>query len=235
VNCPGNPGAWKRHAPVHKEVRRQRKNNEDGGEWQQRERETAERAARYAAQSGDEYDELLAKGARYASKEDPRREAKAYREAIALRPDKPDAYYNLGLALARSAHYVEAAQRFLEARERYPVGSVEWALAAANAFGLLIRQECAGVAKPEWWNDEGLKALSARVVRAVPDDVGCNMMRAHVLRAGHMAWEWGTRSAAELRKAATHWERAAALEPAPTKKAVFAGAADECRSQAEAM
>ena len=90
-------------------------------------------------------------------------------------------------------------------------------------------------AKPEWWNDEGLKALSARVVRAVPDDVGCNMMRAHVLRAGHMAWEWGTRSAAELRKAATHWERAAALEPAPTKKAVFAGAADECRSQAEAM
>ena len=91
------------------------------------------------------------------------------------------------------------------------------------------------LAKPEWWNDEGLKALSARVVRAAPDDVGCNMMRAHVLRAGHMAWEWGTRSAAELREAATHWGRAAALEPAPTKKAVFAGAADECRSQAEAM
>ena len=27
------------------------------------------------------------------------------------------------------------------------------------------------MAKPEWWNDEGLKALSARVVRAAPDDV----------------------------------------------------------------
>ena len=38
VNCPGNPGAWKRHAPVHKEVRRQRKNNEDGGVTQQRHR-----------------------------------------------------------------------------------------------------------------------------------------------------------------------------------------------------
>ena len=31
-----------------------------------------------------------------------------------------------------------------------------------------------GAAKPEWWNDEELKALSARVVRAAPDDAwGC--------------------------------------------------------------
>ena len=31
VNCPGNPEAWKRHAPYHKEARRQRNRREDGG------------------------------------------------------------------------------------------------------------------------------------------------------------------------------------------------------------
>ena len=40
---------------------------------------------------------------------------------------------------------------------------------------------CAELAKPEWWNDEELKALSAGVVRAVPDDAAANEMRAMVL------------------------------------------------------
>ena len=64
---------------------------------------------------------------------------------------------------------MEAAQRYLEAKEHYPVGSEAWAEATAEAFSMLIKQACAEVAKPEWWNDEGLMALSARVVRAVPD------------------------------------------------------------------
>ena len=93
VNCPGNPGAWKRHTPVHKAVKRHRRATEDGGVMQQRQRQTAEEQARIAAQSGDAYDELVAEGVRYASRQDHRREAKAYREAIALRPDEPVAYY----------------------------------------------------------------------------------------------------------------------------------------------
>ena len=110
VNCPGNPAAWKRHAPVHKEVRRQRKErNEDGGVMQQQNREVAERQARHAAQTGDAYSELLAEGARYASQQDTRRAARACREAIALRPDRPAAYFNLGASLGNSGHYVEAA------------------------------------------------------------------------------------------------------------------------------
>ena len=64
--------------------RKVRKKWEDGGVQQQRNRELAEREARRAAQSGDEYDALLAKGTRYQSKEDYRRAAKANREAIAL-------------------------------------------------------------------------------------------------------------------------------------------------------
>ena len=95
-----------------------RKLSEDGGVMQQQNREAAERAARRAAQTGDEYEELVAEGARYASKEDWRRVARAFREAIALRPDMPVAYVNLGAALHNSGHDVEAAQRYLEAKER---------------------------------------------------------------------------------------------------------------------
>jgi tetratricopeptide (TPR) repeat protein len=235
VNCPANPGAYKVHAVYHKAVKRQRNTNEDGGVTQQRAREAAEEQARIAAQTGDEYDELVAEGARYLSKEDTRRAARAYREAIALRPDRPLAYFNLGGALASSGHYVEAAQRFLEAKERYPVGSEGWAQATAWAFNLLIQEVCAEVAKPEWWNDEELKALSARVVRAAPDDVIAHRMRAAVLRGRCGAWEAGPRSAAELKEAAAHYERAAALHPAPAGKAELADQAAWCRRKAGIM
>ena len=100
---------------------------------------------------------------------------------------------------------------------------------------MLLQEECAEVAKPEWWNDEGLKALSASVVRAAPDDLQANQMRGAVLDGQCSAWEVGPRSAAELREAATHFERAAALHPAPAAKAGFAGNAAWCRSQAGAM
>ena len=87
----------------------------------------------------------------------------------------------------------------------------------------------------EWWNDERLKALSARVVRAAPDNLIANQMRAMVLAGQCDRWEAGPRSAAELREAATHYEQAAALCPAPAMKAHFAGPAAWCRSQAGAM
>ena len=233
VNCPGNPGAWTRHTVVHKTARRNRKNTEDGGVTQQRQREAAEEQARRAAQTGDAYVELLADAARYASKEDWRKAARACREAIALRPDDAEAYFSLGGALNNSAHYVEAAQRFLEAKERLPVGSEGWAETTAVAFSTLVQEECAEVAKPEWWNDEGLKALSARVVRAAPDNAIAHHMRGLVLAGlSYDAWEVGPRSAAELREAAAHFERAAALHPAPTQKALLAGNAARCRSQA---
>ena len=48
-------------------------------------------------------------------------------------------------------------------------------------------------------------------------------------------WEAGPRSAADLKKAATHFERAAALHTAPVGKAEFARAAACCRTTAAAM
>ena len=51
-------------------MRKRRKKRENGGVVQQKTREAAEREARYAAQTGDKYDELVAAGIRYESKED---------------------------------------------------------------------------------------------------------------------------------------------------------------------
>ena len=52
---------------------------------------------------------------------------------------------------------------------------------------------------------------------------------------GGDAWEAGPRSAAELREAATHFERAAALCSAPVTKADHAEYAAWCRRCAGAM
>ena len=238
--CAGSP-ARARHGP--QTPTPTRKWLADGGAAQQKHREAAEKSGRLyaAAQAGDKYQELLDDGMRYDSHEDWIRAAKAYREAIALRPEKPVAYCNLGGVLSDSGHYVEAAQRYLEAKERLAVGSKNWAEATARAFDMV--KECSEVAKPEWWNDEGLKALSARVVRAAPKDDAANKMRAAVLSGMGRAWKVGPRSAAELEEAATYFDRAAAanfttyFDPAGAAavKAQFSSNAVWCRSQAQAM
>ena len=113
------------------------------------------------------------------------------------------------------------------------MGSVAWATATAHVFIVLAQEACAEVAKPEWWNDEGLKALSARVVRAAPDDEAVHQMRGLVLCGLCGAWEARPRSAAELREAAAHYDRSAVLTDAPALKAEKTQLADWCRSQAQ--
>ena len=81
----------------------------------------------------------------------------------------------------------------------------------------------------------GLKALSARVVRAAPNEWIANGVRALVLSGRSSAWEIGPRSAAELKEAATHYDLAAALHLAPAVKATLASRADRCRTEAGAM
>ena len=61
------------------------------------------------------------------------------------------------------------------------------------------------------------------------------LMRATALSGLTDRWEAGPRSAAELKEAATHFVRAAALHPALMGKAMFADHAAWCRRQAEAM
>ena len=99
---------------------------------------------------------------------------------------------------------------------------------------MLQQEACAEAAKPEWWNDEGLKALSATVVRAT-DVQDAHQMRALVLCGQCGAWEAGPRSAAELKKAAARFERAAVLHSAPAMKELLADNAALCRSEADAV
>ena len=57
-------------------------------------------------------------------------------------------------------------------------------------------------------------------------------MRAWVLIGKCSAWDAGPRSAVELREAAAHFDRAAALFYAPAVKAELASLADVCRGLA---
>ena len=101
---------------------------------------------------------------------------------------------------------------------------------------MLKTEECAEAAKPEWWNDQGLKALSGRVLRAAPNVESAIDMRANVLSGAYGdAWELGPRSTAELKEAAVHYDRSAALCDAPVWKAQIVSLADWCRSEADAM
>ena len=77
--------------------------------------------------------------------------------------------------------------------------------------------------------------MSARVVRAAPDELTAHQMRADVLVGQYDCWKAGPRSAADLKEAATHFERAAAAHTAPAVKAELAGDAAGCRTKAAAM
>ena len=76
----------------------------------------------------------------------------------------------------------------------------------------------------------------------MPDDMNACEMRAAVLSPGAdvlggVSGIWGAvvRSAAELKEAATYFERAAALCPAPVIRAEFTDRAAWCRTKAETM
>jgi hypothetical protein len=123
-------------------------------------------------------------------------------------------------------------------KERFPVGSQDWARATAMVFQLA---DARGVRRGGQAGRGGTTRGSRRcrrgyLVREAPDDGVAHQMRANVLCGQcNGAWETGPRSAAELKEAATHYERAAALHPVPPRaaKALFAGRAGWCRRQAE--
>ena len=205
-----------------------------GGVHQQREREAAEQQARDAESTGSEYSRLVAEGARHVADENYHKADKTLRKAIALEPAQPGAYFNLGVTLDNSGRQAEAAPLYLQAAARFREGSANWAKSIAYAFNMLQLAECAEVAKPGWWNDEALKTLSKAVLRATDSRAG-HGMRAAVLSGQCPSWESGPRSAADLKEAATHYERAAALTPAPVQKRNYESNAAALRSEAAAM
>ena len=89
---------------------------------------------------------------------------------------------------------------FLKAMELYPDGTEDWAESAACAFDQLMTPGCNEMPKPEWWNDEALKALSARAVAVAPDGYTSCTMRARVLTGDALTRLLGTLGRAQQRR-----------------------------------
>ena len=112
------------------------------------------------------------------------------------------------------------ARAWLE-RERsggLPPEAVRAARRGGGGLEFLVREQ--GALVDVWWAEA---LLSARL----------GLIRGE--ERARLEVEAGPRSAAELREAATHFERAAALHSAPAAKAEFAGKAAWCRRRADAM
>jgi len=198
----------------------------------------AEAQARQAEATGSEFDKRTAAAMALSAEGDYHAAAKAWRRLIKEVPALPEPYFHLAAVLDQSDRDVEAAPMYLKAMELSEEGTERWAKAAATAFDLLKASECDEVPKPEWWNDEALKALSARVVALVPDRFSPCSMRAYVL-AGDAFWEtpWnvGPRTAAEIKEAATLFRRAARTCRVPATEQRYEGMAHECDEIADPL
>ena len=163
--------------------------------------------------------------------------AKAWRKIIKEWPGIPTSYFNLALVMQRSGRTVVSAQMYLKAMELFQDGCEQWAHAAASAFDLLKTNACREVSKPTWWNDEALKALSARVVALADSNHTC-AMRAGVLSGDALSkapWNVGPRTAAEVKEAASWSRRAARGTPIPADKLYYEQLAQACDEVADPL
>ena len=233
---------WPKHQEYHKEQKQRAKVDREGGQLD-RTRSIAEAEARHADETGDEYTKrcaaalalnalaLMSEGGHNAA-------AKAWRKIIKDWPEKPGPHFNLALVMQRSGRFVEAAAVFLKAMELCKDGTKPWTLSVTAAFDLLKLDDCRDVPKPEWWNDEALKALSARVVAVAPDKSDSCAMRARVLCGGALirtSWNAGPRTAAEIKEAATWYRRAARVSLVPTDKLFYEQLASACDESADPL
>jgi len=228
---------WPKHQQYHKVQKERAMQNREGGQ-PERTRSIAEAEARRAEATGDEFDKRCAAAMALSAESDHNAAAKAWRKIIKQRPDEPAAYHNLANVMVRSGRLVDAAPLFHKAMELFEEGTEDWAESAAEAFDMLKHPDCDEVPKPEWWNDEGLKALSARVVALAPDGHQPCAMRALVL-AGDALWEtpWnvGPRTAAEIKEAATWYRRAAIAMSIPVGKQHYEQIARACDAVADPL
>jgi len=224
---------WPKHQQYHKEQKERAKQMREGSGPEQT-RSLAEAAARRAERTGDEYDKRFAAAMALNAEGDLHAGAKAWRKIIKEWPHQPTPYRNLANVIVRSGRYVEAVPMYLKAMELYEEGTESWATAVASAFDLLRLKDCGEMPKPEWWDDQGLKTLSARVVLALaPDQHQPCAMRARVLSGDALAqapWNVGPRTAAEIKEAAAWFRRGASAAQSPAEKLrnnLFASQCDE--------
>jgi len=213
---------WPKHKVYHKEQKQWLEQMREGT-VPEHDRSSLEAQERVAERTGSEYDKRVAAAIALMAEGDHNASAKAWRKIIKEWPDRPTPYHNLAAVLQRSNHHAEAARMFLKAMELCEDGTDGWAVSAATAFDLLKHPACDEVPRPEWWNDEALKALSARVVAVAPDMPRKYAMRGFVLcgdalGAEHGTWGAAPRTAAEIKEAATWFRSAARVSLAPVDK-----------------
>jgi len=203
----------------------------------EQERPFADVMTRHAEQTGDECSKVVAQAMTFMAKGNLHGATKAWRKVIETWPANsvvPLAYENLATTLHRSCRIEEAAQCNLNAMELHEEDTEAWAKAAANACVSLLAEDLQ-VRMPEWWNDDGLKALSARVVAAAPDYTNACMVRAGALAALYPSCSFqdhlipGPRTAAELKEAAT-WFRRAEKSGSGTRSLEVCASECDCRA-----
>jgi len=225
------------HQQYHKEQKQRAKVRREGA-VDQRNRVIAEAAARDAEATGDQLAKRFAEALAFGVDDDHHAAAKAWRRIIKQWPAEPEAYHNLACVLDRSSRLAEAAPMSLKAMELYDDGTKDWAESAGSAFELLKDPDCRDVPKPEWWNDEALKTLSARVVVVAPEKLHPCAMRARVLSGdvlGKAPWNAGPRTAASIKEAATWYRRAARVSLVPTDKLFYEQLASACDESADPL
>jgi len=225
------------HKVWHKEQKQKQKEVREGT-FPERDRLVAERQARQAERMGDEFSKRCAAALALGVENDLHAEVKAWRKIIKEWPDQSGACHNLAIVLQQSYRYAEAAEMFLKAMELQQEGTEGWAETAAAAFDLLRLPDCDEVPKPEWWNDEALKALSERVVALSPDKAQPCGMRAGVLIGDALfkaRWNVGSRTAAEIKEAATWFRRAAMVTHTPADEQRHEQYARRCDTVADPL
>ena len=227
---------WPKHKVHHKQQKQEAQMREST--VLDRDRSLAEAEARRAERTGDEFDKRYADALAIGVKGDLYAEAKAWRKMIKQWPEEPAPYHSLAVVLHQSRRVVEAAPLFLKAIELYDEGNENWAQAVAAAFDQLKLPECREVPTPEWWNDEALKALSARGVAVSPDGHIVCAMRARVLSGDafyEAHWNAGPRTAAEIKEAASWFRRAAMMALIPADKLPYERSASRCDEYADPL
>ena len=173
--------------------------------------------------------ELLKKNAKDA--------ANKARRAIGISADLSAAHRVLGSALERSGDQIAAAASFLQAMDLASDDEpLAWADAAANSFAMLVA--CPGEQRPAWWNDDELLAHSARASELLPNAPHAQRFRAHVLAAPAelpLPPLAAPRGVEQLRDAAKHFERVAALAVADDEKRAAAEAGAVCLKNAASI
>ena len=228
---------WPEHQEYHREQKQMGKEMREGI-GPERTRLLAEEVARRAERTGDEFDKRFAAAMALNAEGDHNAAAKAWRKIIKQWPDNPTPYRNLGIVLHRAGRQEEAAQMYLEAMELFEDDTKLWAMSAAEAFDLLRHPICDEIRKPEWWNDESLKALSARVVAVAPDKPQPCAMRARVLEGDAFCEanrNAGPRTAAEIKEAATWYRRGTMAAHTPADKQRFEQHAGRCDEVADPL